>query len=136
MEYVQHVMLGVSHHVGRQRVEGEEVGHLCLLLAPLVFSLADDIGVDHLVSGQKVVLDVLVGVVELHHEFPTSTDTYDSPSFRSLATPKTSFLVIGLRSRVSSSGMAYSFLTMGSVWFWVRAENLTSISFLGLIDLW
>lgn len=62
-------MLGVVHHVGGQRVEGEEVCHLLLLLSVDHFGLADDVGVDDLVPGQEVVLHFFVGVVELDYEF-------------------------------------------------------------------
>lgn len=62
-------MLGVVHHVRGQRVEGEEVGHLLLLLPVHHLRLADDVGVDDLVPRQEVVLHLLVRVVELYYEF-------------------------------------------------------------------
>jgi hypothetical protein len=99
-------MLGVVHDVRRQGVEGEEVGDLGLLLAVLHIDLVDYVGVDDLVSWQKEVLHFLVSVVEFNHIFALLRELYDSPSLSSLATPKTSALVIGLSSRVSSSGIA------------------------------
>lgn len=51
-------------------------------------------------------LDILVRIVELYHKFTKLTNRYERPSLRSFATPKTSFLVMGFKSIVSSSGMA------------------------------
>lgn len=62
-------MFGVVHDVRGQRVEGEEIGDLLLLLAVDRFGRAHHVGVDDLVARQEVVLHLLVSVVELHHEF-------------------------------------------------------------------
>lgn len=98
-------MFGVVHDVGREGVEGEEVRHLNLLLSVVVLRLANHVGVDNFVSREQVVLYFFVSVVELHHVFAEWRERYERPSFRSLATPKTSPFVIGLRSSESSSGM-------------------------------
>lgn len=135
--YVEHVVLGVVHDMGGQRVEGEEVGHLLLLLPVDRLSGADHVGVDDLVARQEVVLDLLVGVVELDHELAEWGKRYERPSLSSLATPKMSFLFIGRSSGiVTSSGRLYSFFTIGIVWFCCRAENFISISFLGSSERW
>ena len=113
--YVEHVVFGVAHDVGRQSVEGKEICDFCLFLSVFDLGLADNVGVDNFVSWQKVVFDVFVSVVELHHVFSTLFFMYDSPSLSNLATPNTSCFVIGFKSRLNSSGIAYNFLTIGRV---------------------
>lgn len=62
-------MLRVVHHVGRQGIEREKVSHFFLLLSVYYLRLADNIGVDDLISWQKVMLHFFVSVMELDHEF-------------------------------------------------------------------
>lgn len=63
-------MLRVVHHVRGQGVEGQEVSHLCLLLAVLHLDSTDDVGRNDLVSWHEKVLHLFISVVELNCELP------------------------------------------------------------------
>lgn len=61
-------------------------------------------------------LHLFISVMELDFVFTKLYGIYDSPSLRSLATPKIWFLFMGTSSgRVISSGRLYNFFTMTMV---------------------
>ena len=115
--YIEHVVFWIVHDMRRQSVEREKISHLCPLLTINHLGLTHDIGVYDLVSGKEVVFHIFFGIMELHHEFSEYFHCYSSPSLRSLVTPNTSCLFMGLSSMVNSSAILYNFLTIGKVWF-------------------
>lgn len=127
-------MLGVLHHMRWQHVEGNEISHHCLL--GLWVHLVQHVRVNHLVSGGEVVLDFLLGVVELNHIFSEFNIMYSNPVLMSLVRLAISFFTTGLKGKVVSSGSLYSFFTIAIVWLRAKPEKPISISFWGFSDLW
>ncbi len=98
--YVEHVMFGIVHDMGREGVEGEEVSYYLFLFVVHHLSPAQHKCVYYLIPRQKEMLYLLLGEMESHYEFSTFIYFYERPSLSSLETPNTSFFVIGRNSGI------------------------------------
>jgi hypothetical protein len=76
-------------------------------------------------------LNLLFSIYKFHNIFSKLSILYYNWSFMSLVKLEISFLAIGLKGKVGSSGTLYNFFTIGMVWLGLSPEKPISISFLG-----
>lgn len=95
-------MLWIAHDVGREDIKGEKVSDLCFLC--LWVHLFDHIGVYHSLAWSEIVFYFLFSVQKLYLVFSILLSAYSRPSLISLVRLAISFLPMGLRGNVGSSG--------------------------------
>ena len=66
--YVEHVVFGIVHYVGRKGVEGEEVSHSLFLLVVYYFSFTQHKCIHYLITRQEEMFYLFFRKMEFYYE--------------------------------------------------------------------